>query len=121
MSMLNLNAATLLRARFKRAQIPNETMRFGRDVRADWQIACVSFLILALLAVALNLFVYRRIRSGEIFLSGAEKPESPRVLDRFELEQTVLFYKNKHERFDKLRRAPLVTSAPFVQEAKPRE
>lgn len=112
--MLNLNATTLLRARFKRAQIPGKTARFGHDVRADWQRACVSFLILTLLAVVLNLLVYMRIRSGEIFPSGAKEPESPRVLNRFELEQTVLFYKNKNERFDKLRRVPLMTSDPFI-------
>lgn len=110
-----------LRARFKSASAPSEAAQFGRDPRADWRIVCLSFLILTLLAVSVNLFIYEKISNGEIFRSTETRPAPLRALNRFELEQTVLFYENKHERFDELRRAPLEASDPFVPEAKPRE
>lgn len=110
-----------LRARFTSAPASSEAAQFGRDPRADWRIVCLSFLILTLLAVAVNVFIYEKISNGEIFRSTEARPAPLRVLNRFALEQAVLFYKNKHERFDELRRAPLGTSDPFVQEAQPRE
>lgn len=102
------------RARFKSAQAPSEAAQFGRDPRADWRIACLSFLILTLLAIAVNVFIYEEIGNGEIFRSTETRPAPLRALNRFELEQAVLFYKNKHERFETLKRGPLSTTDPFM-------
>ena len=109
-----------LRIRFKRGKPQSAAVQFGRDPRTDWRIACLAFLILALLAVALNLLVYDKVSRGEIFRSDEKRPAPPRTLNRFELEQTVLFYKKRHERFEALMRTPLSASDPFIPAVLPK-
>ncbi len=109
-----LKANISLSGFFKPRKSGSDPAQFGRDARADWQVVCISFLVLTLIAITVSVAVYERINKGEIFFSGKKAPVSLRTLNRFELENTILFFEKKHERFEALRRRPLSTVDPFI-------
>ena len=106
---------------FKRTQSSSEAVQFGRDPSFDWRMLCVSFLVLMLGAITVSVVVYGRVDKEDIFLTEKEKPTSLLSLDKFKLERAVLFYENKRERFETLKRKPLSTVDPFIPQARARE
>ncbi len=99
---------------FKHKETSSEATEFGRNARADWQVICISFLVLVLVAVAASAVMYDRINKEEIFRVVHKEPVSLRSLDRLELERTTLYYEKKRERFEALKRRPLSTLDPFI-------
>ena len=95
-------------------------MQFGRDARADWRSIFLAFLALNVLSVGLSVFMYEQINRGEFFLVDKKQPVTVQALDRFALEQTVAFFKEKQARFDALKRGPLPTRNPFVPSITPK-
>ena len=102
-----------LKVRFgRRRGNESEAAQFGRDARSDWQCIFITFLVINLVSFVGNVFVYRQINNGEIFLVPKKEPISLRVLDRNELKETIQFFESKKARFEALQTAPLIVSGP---------
>lgn len=106
---------------WRRASAESETAQFGRDARADWRLVFLAFLALNLVSIGLSVFMYEEINRGEFFLVDKKQPVTVQALDRFALEQTVAFFKEKQARFDALKRGPLPTRNPFVPSITPKK
>ena len=119
--MFHIPTKLSLAGLFKRARAESEGAQFGRDARKDWQIVCLVFLLLDLLAIGISVLMYQRINEGEIFLVDKKEPVSLRTLNTFELEQTVAFFDEKQARFEALTKKPLVTNDPYIPKAEPKK
>lgn len=108
--MFNFNVN--LRAFLKPRAVESEASQFGRDARRDWQAVFIVFLLLNLVSVALNLFVYERINKGELFLVDKQEAVTLGTLSRFDLEQTVSFFEEKRRKFESLKDTPLSLPDP---------
>jgi len=119
MTLSSLNH--IFKRQWQRARAESETAQFGRDARTDWRSVFLAFLALNLLSVGLSVFMYEQINRGEFFLVDKKQPAAVQALDRFALEQTVAFFKEKQARFDALKRGPLPTKNPFVPSITPKK
>ncbi|OHA91007.1 MAG: hypothetical protein A2832_00260 [Candidatus Zambryskibacteria bacterium RIFCSPHIGHO2_01_FULL_44_22b] len=68
--------------------------------QTDWKIVFTSTLILVIIAVALSILVFVKIDKEEVFVSGYG---ANRALDTSLLEDTVDYYENKAEEFEKIK------------------
>lgn len=98
---------------FKRAVMPSEAPRLGRNARNDWRIACILFAAMLLSVVAISAIIYNWVSGGEL-LSETKETQSPRILDQFELERVIALYDAKEAQFEDLKRRPLSTKDPFI-------
>ena len=111
----------ILKRPWRRTSTESETAQFGRDARADWRFVFLAFFALNALSVGFGVFLYERINKGEFFLVDKKQPVTAQALDRFALEQTVAFFKEKQARFDTLKRGPLTTRNPFDPSVTPKK
>lgn len=90
----------------------SESAQYGRDPRADWQLAFFVFLLLNLVSLLGSVYVYRQISKGEIFRLLQKEPLSLRMLDRAGLKSAVDFFDAKQKRLENFRRYSLVIEGP---------
>jgi len=105
----------------KRVGREDDTPRFGRDARADWQRLCFAFLLLNLCTVIVSIFVYAKINKGELFLVNKEADISKKTFDTFRLEQTITYFGEKQTRFKRLQERGVPTSDPYIPKAGPKQ
>ena len=98
----------------------SEAAGYGRSARTDWKIICVIFLLINLFSFFSNVFVYRQINKGEIFLVPKREPVSLHALDRRVLESTVAFFEQKKALFESLQKKPLITADPSLPHPAPK-
>lgn len=110
--MAKFNFNIHLRGFIKPRAVESEAAQFGRDARRDWQAVFIAFLLLNLVSVALNLFVYERINKGEFFLVDKQEPVTVGTVNRFDLEKTVSFFEEKRRKFESLKAKPLSIPDP---------
>lgn len=81
----------------------NNFLHFGNGPEADWKLIVVSTITLAVLASALNVWMFVRINGGKAFEieKGAEETEA--TLDLRKLRATLEYYQNKGVEFEKIR------------------
>lgn len=108
MFRFNFNLKRLTRAR----GAESETAQFGRDARRDWQAVFSAFLLLNLVSIGLNFFIYERINKGEFFLADKETPMTRGSMNRFELEKAAAFFEAKRLKFESLKNRPLSIPDP---------
>ena len=118
MSFVTLKTAAGKVFRWHGRSVMSETVQVGRDARTDWRIVCITFLLLNLISFVGNVFVYRQINKGEIFLLPKREPGSLRMPDRLELKAVVDFFNLKKKQFDSLEKDPLVIADPGVPSTK---
>ena len=75
----------------------------GTSPDADWKIIFVSTIILAVLMIILNVFIFIKIDRQEVVVSDEANKEHQKVLDLSELRETVLYYQNKALEFEKIK------------------
>ena len=75
----------------------------GTSPDADWKIIFVSTIILAILMITLNVFMFVKIDRQEVVVSDETNKDKQKVLDLSELRETVLYYRNKALEFDKIK------------------
>ena len=102
---------------FKHMRPKYESAHFGRDALFDRKIVVFAFLFLNILAVVMSVFVYREVNQGEIFLVDKKEPISLHTFNKFELEKTVAFFKEKELRFQALKLKGPLTADPYVPKA----
>ena len=75
---------------------------FGTSPEADWKIILISTIVLAVLAIALNVLIFIKIDKREIFVADKAGEERGQALDISLLRETVLYYQNKAREFEKI-------------------
>lgn len=75
----------------------------GTSPDADWKIIFASTIVLIILMVILNVFIFIKIDRQEVVVSGEAGKERQKALDLSELRKTVLYYQNKALEFDKIK------------------
>ncbi len=68
-----------------------------RPVR-DWKILVITFSVLAVIAIAGNLYLYVQISAGEIFLTPQKQSVSHDSISKSTLDDTIEYYQSKMER-----------------------
>ena len=75
----------------------------GTSPDADWKIIFVSTIILAILMIALNVFIFVKLDKQEVVVSNEANKEHQKVLDLSELREVILYYQNKALEFNKIK------------------
>lgn len=75
---------------------------FGKNPESDWKIVFFSALTLAILTIALNVYVYIKIDKGEIFVVEGAGEGSGNTLNIEKLEETVEYYQSKAANFQRI-------------------
>lgn len=72
---------------------------FGSSPEADWKIIFTLFSAIAIIGIALNVFIFLKIDKGEIF--AVEDPASGegRMVDYEKLKSAVDYYQEKERNF----------------------
>ena len=92
----------------------SEAVQFGRDARRDWQFVFITFLVLNILSVALGIFMYSRVNSGEIFLVDKRVLASQSALDKVAFEKIVGLFEERRGLFETWQTSTLSTRDPFL-------
>ena len=96
-----------LRPRFFGPRPESEAAQFGRDARHDWRAVFIGFLVLNLVSLSLNFYLYRQINQGELFLTNKKTPIPPAIFNQEKLERAVAHFEEKRKEFEVLQAAPL--------------
>jgi hypothetical protein len=91
---------------FSKSGIP----AFGQSPEGDWRIIFTVAALVALLGIAVNVFIFIKIDKGEIFVVDNLATEGGNTLDVAELEETVNYYQNKQAVFENLLRSSSTTA-----------
>ena len=89
---------------------------FGTSPEADWKIIFVSTMILAVLVIASNIFIFIKINKGEIFVVEKSAEEGDKTLDLSLIRKTVSYYQNKALEFERIKRAKTPATDPSLND-----
>lgn len=78
-------------------------MRLGESPEMDWKIIFVSAAALAVVTIALNIFMFVRIDKREIFVVDATLTQGSSVIDLDILRSTLSYYQSKAIEFEKIK------------------
>ena len=73
---------------------------YGTGPEADWRVLLVSAIILTIVTIIVNIFVFIKIDKGEIFVVKDFEDGEVRSLDVEKLKSTVSYYNNKALKFE---------------------
>lgn len=85
---------------------------FGTGPEADWKIIFIATSVLALLIIALSIFMFIKIDKREIFVSDKSSEPSQRTLDTARLKETILYYQNKALEFERIKNSATLITTP---------
>lgn len=83
---------------------------FGKNPDSDWKKIFLAALTLAILTIAVNVYVYVKIDKGEMFVVEGEVEGGGNSLNIEELNATLKYYEGKTENFQRIIR--LASSTP---------
>lgn len=87
---------------------------FGASPEADWKIILISTMILAVLVIALSVFVFIKVDKGEIFVVERSVDKEEKALDISLLRETVLYYQNKALEFERIKNSVTLIVDPSL-------
>ena len=87
---------------------------FGTSPDADWKIIFISTTILAILVIALSVFMFIKINRGEIFVIERSVEQGEKPFDTSLLRETVLYYQNKTLEFEKIKSSVTPATDPSL-------
>ena len=84
---------------------------FGTSPEADWKIILISTIILTVLVIALNVLIFIKVNTRELFMVEQLEEEKGQTLNALLLRKTVLYYQNKALEFERIKNAGTSTAA----------
>ncbi len=73
--------------------------------RRDWGILMVISITLVVIFVSFSIFLFINITTGTIFTVAPEQGKSATTVNRSDLKDTLVVYRNKKDRYENLLRA----------------
>ncbi len=88
--------------------------REGFNPQRDWKIIFSVFILLFIISIAFNGFLFLQLRDGKIFKSGVDIPEYEKLIDEERLDETLEYFDGRQERFNAIRRSGVSSFDPSL-------
>lgn len=87
---------------------------FGTSPETDWKIIFNTTIVLSVLVIVLNIFIFIKIDKGEIFATEKTLNEQEQALNLVLLNETISYYKDKAIEFERIKNSKQLVADPSL-------
>lgn len=87
---------------------------FGSGVEADWKFILVSFVVINIIFIIFNIYIFVKINSGEVFMSDQTKNTEIKTINKSGLDKVVNFYDQKKNIFSDIKKDNTIFEDPSM-------
>ena len=88
--------------------------QIGKNPQVDWGLSTFIFLILSVAVIIFGIYMFSRVRKGDIFTVNEDRITNLKRINIDELNNTVFDYKKREEQFNNIKNSPINITDPAL-------